>query len=54
VKGRNQLEDIGVDGKTIFECIFGKKYGIVWTGFIWLGRDQWQPLVNTVMNFRVP
>jgi hypothetical protein len=26
----------------------------VWTGCIWLGRDQWPALVNTVMNLQVP
>jgi hypothetical protein len=23
---------------------------VVWTGFIYLNRDQWRALVNTVMN----
>jgi hypothetical protein len=31
---------------------------IGWDGMCWIelaqGRDQWKPLVNTVMNLRVP
>jgi hypothetical protein len=26
----------------------------VWTGLIWLRRDQWRARVNTLMNLRVP
>jgi hypothetical protein len=36
LKGRDHLEDLGVDGRIILECILGKKDGNVWTGFIWL------------------
>jgi hypothetical protein len=35
-KGRNHLEDLGVDGKIILELILGKYGGRVWTGFILL------------------
>jgi hypothetical protein len=35
-KGRDYLEEVGVDGKIILERIFGKRGGKLWTGFIWL------------------
>jgi hypothetical protein len=34
LKGRDHLEDIGVDGKIIWEWILGKEGGRVWTGCI--------------------
>jgi hypothetical protein len=36
LKGRNRLEDLGVDGRIILECIIDKHVREVWTGFIWL------------------
>jgi hypothetical protein len=36
VKGRDDLEDLGIDGKIILERILGKYGGKDWTGFIWL------------------
>jgi hypothetical protein len=36
LKGRNQLEDLGVDGMIILEWILGTNDGKLWTGFIWL------------------
>jgi hypothetical protein len=35
-EGRDHLEDLGVDGKIILECIIGKYSGKVWTGCIWI------------------
>jgi hypothetical protein len=35
-KGRDHLEDVGVDCKIILEWILGKYDGRLWTGFIWL------------------
>jgi hypothetical protein len=35
LKGRDHLEDLGVDGK-ILEWILGKWGGKMWTGCIWL------------------
>jgi len=32
------LEDLGVNGNTISEWIFGKQGEKVWTGFIWLRK----------------
>jgi len=32
LKGRDHLEDLGVDGKIILEWILGKQGGKVWTG----------------------
>jgi hypothetical protein len=36
LKGRDDLEDKGIDGKIILDWIFGRKDGRLWTGFIWL------------------
>jgi hypothetical protein len=38
LKGRDHLEDVGVDGRIILERILGKKCGNFSTGFIWLRR----------------
>jgi hypothetical protein len=55
LKGRYHLQDIGVDGKKILERMFGKYGG---GGVAWMllaqNRDQWQSLVNTVMNLQIP
>jgi hypothetical protein len=36
LKGRDHLEDLGIDGRIIVERILWKFGGKVWTGFIWL------------------
>jgi len=36
LKGRDQLEDLGIHGKVTLEWILGKYGGKVWTGCIWL------------------
>jgi hypothetical protein len=33
-KGRDHMEDLGIDGKIILECILGKNGGAVWIGCI--------------------
>jgi hypothetical protein len=38
LKGRDHSEDVGVDGKIIFEWFLAE------------GRNKWQALVNAVMN----
>ena len=35
-KGRNHLEDPGIDGRIILRWIFGSGMGGRWTGLIWL------------------
>jgi hypothetical protein len=49
LKGRNHLEDLGVDGRIILGWILGK-----WVWMVRTDRDQWRAPVNTVMNLRVP
>jgi hypothetical protein len=53
---KDHSEGLGVDGRIILEWILGKWGGKVWTGCMHLAqaRDQWQAVVNTVMNLRVP
>jgi hypothetical protein len=53
VRGRDHLEDLGVDGSIILKCIFKKWVGVV--DWIALTQDlyRWRALVNTVMNLRV-
>jgi hypothetical protein len=50
----DQLGDPGVDGRIILKWIFSKWDG----GMDWIElaqeRDRWRPLVNAVMNLRVP
>jgi hypothetical protein len=52
-KGRNHLEDTGLDGRIILKWIFEKRDG----GTDWIDlardRDRWRGFVNTVMNLRV-
>jgi hypothetical protein len=38
LKGREHEEDLSVDGRIIFECIFGRYGGKLWTGLIWLRK----------------
>jgi hypothetical protein len=38
LNGRNHLEDLDVDRKTLLEGILGKQGGRVWTAFIWLRK----------------
>jgi hypothetical protein len=36
LKGRDHLENLGVDGKVMLEWISGKQGGNMWTECIWL------------------
>jgi hypothetical protein len=36
LKGRDHLEDLGVDDTTILKWILEKSGGKMWIGFIWL------------------
>ena len=54
MRERDHLEDPGVGGRIIF-LVF-QEVGCAGMGWIDLAqnRDSWQPLVNAVMNIRVP
>jgi hypothetical protein len=36
LKGRDHMEDQGVDGRIMLEWVLGKYDWMLWTGFIWL------------------
>jgi hypothetical protein len=36
LEGRDQIGDLGVDGKVKLKWILGKYGGEMWTGFMWL------------------
>jgi len=50
LRGRDQLEDPGVEGRIILRWIFRKWHVGARTGSSWL---RWRALVNVVMNLRV-
>jgi hypothetical protein len=54
LKGRDQSEDVGIDGRIILKWI-SWKLGFESVDWIHLSRDRdwWQALVNTVMNLWV-
>jgi hypothetical protein len=52
LKGRDCLEDLGLDGRIILKQILGKE-GVDWI-HLSQDRDRWQTLVYTLMNLRVP
>jgi hypothetical protein len=50
-----QVGRLDADGKIMSEWILGEKglQGVYWIHLV-QERDQWQALVNTVMNLQVP
>jgi hypothetical protein len=53
-KGRYHAEDLGVDGRMLLEWFLGRKSENMDWVHLAQDRDQWDALVNTVMNHRVP
>jgi len=53
VKGRDHSEDRGADGKIRLDIKEVEREGVDWL-LLAQARDQWQALVNTVMNLRFP
>jgi hypothetical protein len=51
--GKNRLEDLRADWRTIFKWILKKLFGRACTGLI-LPRIGRRAVVNTAMNLRVP
>jgi hypothetical protein len=49
---RDQSEDLGVDGRIIFEWIL-KGNGVDWMDLA-QDRGQWRGLVKTAMKFQIP
>jgi hypothetical protein len=37
IRGREHLEDLGIEGGIIFKLVLNKYGGSAWTGFTWLG-----------------
>jgi hypothetical protein len=53
LKGKHHLKELGIDGKAILEWIL--KNGLEECGLESSeDRDQWQAVVNMVMNIHVP
>jgi hypothetical protein len=55
LKGKDCLEDPGVDGRIILEWILEREIGweVDWIHLA-QGRNQWWAVFNTVMNLQVP
>ena len=55
LRERDHLGDTDLDGMIILRCIFRKcdVGGMDWIELA-QDRDRWRPLVNAVMNIRVP
>jgi len=54
VRGKDDVEDIGVDWKIILKCVFGKwDNGTDWR-ILERSGDRWRALVLAVMKLRVP
>jgi len=50
---RNNLKDLGVDGRMILKFIFKRlDGGIDWSDLV-QERDRWRTVVNAVMNLRL-
>jgi hypothetical protein len=49
-----QLEESGIEGKTVLKCIFRKWFGgMYWIGVAQFSDRRWE-FVNAVMNLTVP
>jgi hypothetical protein len=49
--GRDHLEDLGVDGRIILQCILKKGMDLA---NLALDRGKWRTVVNTEMNLTTP
>jgi len=52
LKGRDHLEDLGVDGRIILEWLLGRE-DVDWIRLA-LHRSQWRAIVTTVLKLQFP
>jgi hypothetical protein len=54
LKGRDHLEDIGIDGRIVLEWILRKQWEGVDCMYLAQDKDWWHTVVNAVMYLWVP
>jgi hypothetical protein len=54
LKGRDHLDDLGIDGSVILKLVLGKEGEKLWAGFIWvrIGTNDRNPFITTFTRAR--